>query len=51
MLETASRARTRTVYEPSAGKLPAGKAYDQLPPPIVASFQTSVPLEKPEPSQ
>ena len=36
-----SVAFTRTVYEPSAGKLDAGKANDQLPPAREVVFQTS----------
>ena len=51
VLATSSTARTRTVYDPSAGKLPAGKASDQSPAESVASFQVSVALAKAVPFQ
>ncbi len=47
----ASLARTRTAYSPSTGRFAAGKSYDQSPAARSTSFQTSVELEKPEPSQ
>jgi hypothetical protein len=43
---TLSVARTRMVYVSSAGKLEAGKVYDQLPPESEVVFQTSLPEEK-----
>ena len=38
-----SVALTRIVYEASAGKLDAGKVYDQFPPASEDVFQTSLP--------
>ena len=40
-----SVARTRIVYEPSAGKLEAGNVYDQFPAERDVVFQTSLALE------
>ena len=45
-----SVARVCTVYEPSAGKLDAGKLYDQLVPPV-ASTNTGAALENALPFQ
>ncbi len=46
-----SRARTWTVYSPSAGKLDAGKASDQLPPARPAVWYVSLPDENEAPFQ
>ncbi len=46
-----SRARTWTVYWPSAGKLDAGNASDQLPPASPADWYVSVPAENELPFQ